>query len=110
MPTQIAYLEILKQSFTLVILLFCSVVSLAFALERWWYFRKSRVDGDRLLAGVQKMLSEGKADQAKAACQKNPAPVSQLVYYGLLHMGRAKADIEELLASKRLEERLKMER
>jgi len=110
MPTQIAYLEILKQSFTLVILLCCSVVSVAFAIERWWYFRKARVDGDRLLAGVQKLLSEGKADQAKAACQRNPAPVSQLVYYGLLHANRAKADIEELLSSKRLEERLKMER
>jgi biopolymer transport protein ExbB len=110
MSENLNFIALFKQSFTLVILFACSVVSVAFAVERWWYFRKARVDGDKLLAGVRKLLEDGKAEQARTACQKNPAPVAQVVYYGLLHAGRPRAELDELLSSKRLEERLKLER
>ncbi|MFA6093889.1 MAG: MotA/TolQ/ExbB proton channel family protein [Elusimicrobiota bacterium] len=104
------FLAIFKDSFTLIILFFCSTISVAFAIERWWFFRKAEVDPDSMLAGVRKLLEGGKADQAQTALQKNPAPVAQVLLYGLLNRGHCKADIEELLATKRLEERLRMER
>ena len=107
---QIQFLEVFKQSFTLVILFFCSVVSVWITVERLWFFRKARADGDRLLAGVHKMLQDGKGDAAAEQCRKNPAAVSQVVYYGLLHRARPRLELDELLASKRLEERLKLER
>ncbi|HBL17858.1 MAG TPA: MotA/TolQ/ExbB proton channel family protein [Elusimicrobia bacterium] len=107
---EIQYLQIFKESFTLVILLFCSVLSVAFTFERLIFFWKSKVDGDRLLAGVSKLLESGKAEEAQAACQKNMAPVSQVVAYGLLHRKRSRLELEELLASKRLEERMRMEK
>ena len=110
MPTNIDFLAIFKESFTLVILFFCSILSIAFTLERWWYFRKAKVDGDSLLAQVRKLLEGGKSKESLASCQNSPAPVAQVVHYGLLHGNRSRLELEELLASKRLEERLKMER
>lgn len=107
---EIHYLEIFKESFTLVILLFCSVVSVALALERLMFFRRAVADGDKLLAHVANLLQAGKGDQALAETKKNPAAVSQVVHYGLLHRGRPRHELEELLASKRLEERLKLEK
>ncbi|TPW20123.1 MAG: biopolymer transport protein [Elusimicrobia bacterium] len=107
---EIHYLEIFKESFTLVILLFCSVVSVALALERLVFFRKAVADGDKLLAHVANLLQAGKNDQALSETKKNPASVSQVVHYGLLHRGRPRHELEELLASKRLEERLKLEK
>ena len=107
---EIHYLEIFKESFTLVILLFCSVVSVALALERMVFFRKAVADGDKLLAHVANLLQAGKNDQALSETKKNPASVSQVVHYGLLHRARPRHELEELLASKRLEERLKLER
>ncbi|HVE13021.1 MAG TPA: MotA/TolQ/ExbB proton channel family protein, partial [Elusimicrobiota bacterium] len=110
MPTQIDFQALLRESFTLIILFFCSVISIAATIERWWFFRKARVNVDHLLAGIRKLLESGKADQAQAACQKSPAPAAQIVYYALTHRNHSRADLEELLATKRLEERLKMER
>ncbi|MDE2293169.1 MAG: MotA/TolQ/ExbB proton channel family protein [Elusimicrobia bacterium] len=107
---QIHIFEIFKESFTLIILFMCSVVSVAFAIERWWFFRKASADGDKLLSGVQKLLQDGKGDTAVDHCRKNPAAVSQVVAYGLLHRSRPRHEIEELLSSKRLEERLKLEK
>ncbi|MFH1724344.1 MAG: MotA/TolQ/ExbB proton channel family protein [Elusimicrobiota bacterium] len=107
---EIGFLEIFKESFTLIILFFCSIISVAFTIERWWFFHKARVDGNKLLLDVGKLLGAGKAEQAVANCRKNPAPISQVVHYGLIHRDRPRGQIEELLASKRLEERLKLEK
>jgi biopolymer transport protein ExbB len=103
-------LNVLKESFTLVILIFCSMLSIAFTIERWWYFRKADVDGDTLLAGVRKLLEAGKIDQAMATLAKNPAPVAQVVHYALANRSHSRSELEDLLATKRLEERTKMER
>src|SRR5579864_9099228 len=110
MGNEIHLLVIFRDSFTLIILAFCSVLSFTFMIERWLYFRKAEVTSDEVLRHVHKLLEDGKADQAQAYAQKNPAAVSQLVHYGLQHASRPRRDLEELLASKRLEERMKAER
>jgi biopolymer transport protein ExbB/TolQ len=109
---EISYADILKDSFTLVILFFCSMLSVAFTIERWIYFRKATREGryDALLTEVRKLLEGGKAEQAMASLARKFSPVPQVILYGLQHRGLDKASLEELLATKRLEERLKMER
>ncbi|MFH2205024.1 MAG: MotA/TolQ/ExbB proton channel family protein [Elusimicrobiota bacterium] len=107
---EIAYLEMFKESFTLVILLFCSILSITFTIERWWFFRKASVDGDKLLANVRKLLEAGKADQAISSTGNDPSPLAQVVSYGLVHRKRSRVELEELLGAKRLMERLRLER
>jgi biopolymer transport protein ExbB len=103
-------LELFKESFTLIIMLFCSVLSVTFALERWWYFRSAQAPADEVLGHVRKSLEGGKADAAAAWCQKHPSAVAQVVHYGLLHAGRSRKDLEELMLSKLKEEKVKLER
>ncbi len=109
MMGNIQYLEMFRDSFTLVILMLCSIVSIAFTLERLWFFWKATINGDKLLANVRKLIEGGKTEQAVALCKKNFAPVAQVVHYGLLHRKRSRLELDELLGSKRLEERLRME-
>jgi biopolymer transport protein ExbB len=104
------FLMMLKDSFTLIILGFCSLISITFMIERWWAIRKAQASGDAILAHVQKLLQDGKSDSAQQYCLKQSASVSQMIHYGLQHAGRPRRDLEELLASKRMEERLKLER
>ncbi|NNN06855.1 MAG: MotA/TolQ/ExbB proton channel family protein [Elusimicrobia bacterium] len=107
----IQILQLFRQSFTLVVMLFLSILSLTFALERWWYFRAASGKADEILGGVRKQLEgSSKADGALAWCQKHPSAVAQVVGYGLLHAGRSRQDLEELMLSKLKEERLKFER
>jgi len=110
MGNEINFLVIFRDSFTLVILLFCSVISFTFMFERWWYFRRADGKGDEILGQVHKLLEQGKGDQAMSYAQKNGSAVAQVIHYGLLHSSRSRRDLEELLASKRLEERMKLEK
>lgn len=109
MPSHINYLEMLRSSFTLVILIGCSILSFTYMVERWLFFRRAEVNVDGVLSHVKKLIDAGQMPQAQAYCQKNPAAVAQVIYYGLLHLSRPRKDIEELLQTKRLEERLKLE-
>lgn len=108
--SEIDYPAIFKESFTLLILFFCSILSVCFALERWLYFRKAQVDGDELLASVRKLLEGGKEKEAQSACLKTASPIANVLHYGLLHRHLSRDELEDLLGTKRMEERLKMER
>jgi len=107
----INYLAVFRDSFTLVILLFCSLLSLTFAFERWLFFRKARQKKiDVFLSHVSGLLKEGKTEKAIEYAAKIDSPVSRLFHYALEHRAMARKDLEELLATKRQEERLNMER
>ncbi len=107
---EIGILELFKESFTLVIMLGLSVLSITFAIERWWYFRTATARAEDILSAVRKALEGGKTDAAAAWCQKHPSAVAQVVHYGLLHAGRSRKDLEELMLTKLKEERMKLER
>ncbi|MDE2039881.1 MAG: MotA/TolQ/ExbB proton channel family protein [Elusimicrobia bacterium] len=106
----INYLVMLRDSLTLVVLLFCSILSFTFMIERWLYFRKADGDGDELLGHVHKLLESGKAEQAAGVVQKHSSAVARVIHYGLLHSARPRRDLEELLVTKQKEERLMLER
>lgn len=110
MGNDINFLVMFRDSFTLIILLCCSVISFTFMIERWWYFRRAEGRGDEILGHIHKLLESGKGDQAVVYAQKNPAAVAQVLHYGLLHSNRSRRDLEELLGTKRAEEKLKLER
>ena len=105
-----AIIAMFRDSFTLLILLFCSLLSITFMIERWLYFRRADGRSDEILGHVHKLLESGKSDQAVAYAQKHPSAVSQVIHYGLLHASRPRRDLQELLETKRLEERLGLER
>ena len=109
MGNEINYLVMFRDSFTLIILLCCSVLSFTFMIERFMYFRKADGKGDEILSHVHKLLEAGKGDQAAGYAQKNPSAVAQVIHYGLLHSGRSRKDLEELLHTKQKEERMKLE-
>lgn len=107
----INYLAIFKDSFTLAILLVCSLMSVTFAFERWWYFRKARQKKiDDFLAHVSAQLKKGEIEKALDYTAKIDSPVGRLFHYALQHREMNRRDLEELLATKRQEERLMMER
>ncbi len=107
----INYLAVLKESFTLIILLCCSVLSITYAFERWWYFRKARQKKvDEFLAHISGMLKKGEIDKALEFTAKIDSPLSRLFHYALEHREMPRRDLEELLATKRQEERLGLEK
>ncbi|MCX5785550.1 MAG: MotA/TolQ/ExbB proton channel family protein [Elusimicrobia bacterium] len=107
----INFLEVFKGSFTLVILFFCSLLSFTFAFERWWVFRKSRPKkAEDLMAHVNGILEKGNVDKALEYTSRIDSPQARIVHYALLNRAMRKKELEELLATKRQEERLELEK
>jgi biopolymer transport protein ExbB/TolQ len=77
--------EILQTGgFTMYILLFCSLVSVAILLERILYYRKlSKTKRSEFMERIRKALSGGNLERAMDICRDTRAPFSSVVHSGL---------------------------
>jgi biopolymer transport protein ExbB/TolQ len=107
---EINILEIFRQSFTLVILLICSMIALAASIERFWYYTKCKVDGNKVMEKMQILIEKGDFNEAIAVCDRIPAPLTNVIKTGLVNRKKPVEQLSELLESKKLEERMKLEK
>ena len=105
----INFLEVFKSSFTLVILLLCSVLAVTAFIERWWYLRKCRLDTSKFMEKIELFIEKNAYDEAITHCDKHPVPLSNVIRIGIINRKKDKADIGELMESKKMEERVKMD-
>lgn len=103
-------MEVIRRSFTMVILVFCSVLALSFAVERWWFFRRIKLDVENFMTIVKKYIEERKFNEALDRCKSTQNPLARLVEVGIMNHQKTKSQLIELMNATRLEERLKMER
>jgi biopolymer transport protein ExbB len=107
---QINILEVLRSSFTLAILLLCSVVSITFSLERWWFFRSIRINADHFLDALRKLLEGSKHAEALKLCEVTPGPVAAVARVAVLNRAKSKSEVAALLNASQIEERVKLEK
>ena len=110
---QINFVEIFTKSFTLWILMGCSIIALTVALERFIYYRKIKFDPKKfleVLESVQKFLKEGKAEEALQKTQNLVGPIPDLVRTAISNRQKSKVELDDLLTAARMEQRLVLER
>ena len=107
---QINILEVLRSSFTLAILLLCSVISITFSLERWWFFRSIRINADHFLDALRKLLEGSKHAEALKLCEVTPGPVAAVARVAVLNRAKSKSEVAALLNASQIEERVKLEK
>lgn len=103
-------LEVFRSSFTLVILLFCSILTLTFAVERWWYYRSIRINHENFMASLRTLLEGSKYPEALKLATSTPGPVAALMRVALTHRTKSKGEVAALLNAHQIEERVKLER
>lgn len=108
MMESINYLEILKSSFTMVILIGCSILSLTITIERWLFFRKIKANMN-LLGQIDHLVSGNKLKDALSICEKQPGPITNVVKAAIVNHQKSKEQVSDLLTAVRLEEKTKME-
>lgn len=91
-------------------LLFASVLAVAVALERLWYFYSTRVDSEDLMDEVKLNLNEGRLLQAVQIAKRARGQVSNLVATGIAYSDLPSDELKERLAEVGREELFKMER
>jgi biopolymer transport protein ExbB len=74
-----------------------SVLALALFLERIWALRREKVIPPAFRGRVRSMVKEGKLSEAEVLCQENASSLANIVGAGLREVGKARAQIKEVV-------------
>ncbi|HUL19930.1 MAG TPA: MotA/TolQ/ExbB proton channel family protein [Thermodesulfobacteriota bacterium] len=97
--------------FTMYILLFCSVLSIAIFLERIIYYRKrSKTKRAEFMTRTAGVLRTGDIEKAMEICKETLTPFSRVVYCGLQHYGHRERVISSAMEREIGSETAKLER
>lgn len=110
MNLEINILEVLRTSFTLWILIFCSVLALGVALERWWFFRKTSVDVKWFTQSLKRLVDNNQYDEAAAFCDNNPSPLARVMKMLVVNRALPRPELDEIADNFTQEERMKAEK
>jgi len=97
--------------FTMYILLFCSILSIAIFLERIIYYRKrSKTKRAEFMMRAANALKTGDIKKAMEICKETLSPFSKVVYSGLQLYGHHKREISNAMEREITIETTKLER
>jgi biopolymer transport protein ExbB len=78
-------------------ILFCSVVALIIIIERFIYFKKIRVDEEKMITRLKITLEKRHFDEALSICENNPSPITNLMKAGIEHRKYEQRIIKEAI-------------
>lgn len=99
-----------KGGIIVVIILLLSVVGAAIIIERLLYFRKIRVDEDKMISRLKETLKKRHFDEAISICENNPSPVTNLMKVGIEHRHYEQSTVKDAIVDAANMEIPKMER
>lgn len=79
------------------IIMFLSVVAAVLIMERLFYFRRIRVDEEKMINRLKATLQKGHFDEALSICENNPSPITNLMKVGIEHRGYSAEAIKETI-------------
>src|SRR5258705_570254 len=104
------WIQAMRTSPVMVIILFCSVLTAGFAIERMLYFWKRRGNPDGLLATALVAVRSGSREDAIRTLSSNPHPMGAVAAEMVRNLGEPEAVSEEKLHIALSEQRLQLER
>jgi hypothetical protein len=99
----ISFLQLLKNSWAIDLLLLFSVLALAVILERLWAYSKLGINEKALLEKVQAAIKKGNIQEASFICKSVNHPLGEILDVGIKNMGLPREDIDDLLNSTLIE-------
>jgi len=88
-----------KGGIIMIIILLLSVVATAIIIERFLFFRRIKVDEEKLISRLKATLLKHHFDEALNICENNPSPISNLMKVGIEHRGYSQNEIKEAIMS-----------
>ena len=106
---ELNFMDTLRSSFTMIILLGCSVVVLTFIFERWLYLKHTKIDSDRFFEKIRKTYNQNGIDAAISVCSNTIAPLAAVVRSGLEESNKNLKASAEMMEAVFMEQRAKLE-
>ncbi|KAA3613870.1 MAG: MotA/TolQ/ExbB proton channel family protein [Calditrichaeota bacterium] len=103
-------LDTLQSSFTMFILLGCSVLALTFIFERWLYLKRSSINADFFFGQFREAFSRGGQDAALNVCNSSITPLAAVIRAGIEDPNATAHASEEMMDATAIDERSKLEK
>jgi len=110
---EINFLEALKSSIVLLILLGCSGIAVTFIFERWIYLKRMTVNSEMFFTQIREAVGRGGLEAAISVCAASMSALASVVRAGLeeWHEGaRGQNGSAEMMSAVATEERGKLEK
>ncbi|MBI2871297.1 MAG: MotA/TolQ/ExbB proton channel family protein [Candidatus Omnitrophica bacterium] len=103
--------EVIQKGGPLMIpILGCSVLAMAFVIERLVHLYRAQIDTQAFLTQIKRVLAKGGGREAVELCNRTPGPVSHILRAGILDREKGKAQIRESIEDAALFEVPRLER
>jgi len=90
-------MELMKLSVVMPMLLFSSLLVVAYSLERFWYYWRAGRINSRFLVEVKRLVRDGKVQEAVDCCDKQRGLVPEIVKAGLNASHLSRIDAEDTM-------------
>jgi len=101
---------LIGSKWVLYLLIFLSVVSIAFMIDRYLFFSRQTRELNPFLDDLAQLLEEREIQQAQELSQFQGGVEGRVALVGLRNLDRERAVLEERLTGAQVEERIRMER
>ena len=92
-----SFMELMKLSVVMPMLLFSSLLVVAYSLERFWYYWRAGRINSRFLVEVKRLVRDGKVQEAVDCCDKQRGLVPEIVKAGLNASHLSRIDAEDTM-------------
>jgi biopolymer transport protein ExbB len=106
----IGFVQLLKNSWAIDLLLVFSVIALAVILERFWTYSRLRIDDKALIEKVQRAIKKGNMQEASFICKSVSHPLGALLEAGIDNKDLPREDIADILDSELIETKIYLEK
>ncbi len=110
MPQLFLKIALLGDSWVLYLLVLASILSVAVMVDRWLAFRAVRGDISALLDALAARLEQHDLSGAESLAEASPTVEARVALEGLRNFPKGPATVEEVMASRWLRERQKLDR
>jgi len=107
---ELNFVDTLQSSFTMIILVGCSIVALTFIFERWLFYKNTAIDADRFFIKLKDAFRNDGIEKAISVCNSSLSPLAAVVKSGLEESGRDAKSVEEMMDAMAIDQRTKLEK
>jgi biopolymer transport protein ExbB len=107
---EINIIDTLRSSFTMIVLIACSVLALTFIFERWLFYKQTNIDADRFFMKIREAFRNEGTERAISVCNSSLSPLAAVVKSGLEETENTVEVAAEMMDAMAIEQRTKLEK
>jgi len=104
------YIQVLRSSWVIVLMIFLSILVVGVSIERWLYFAKTKLDSEKFLAKLKSYIVDGKYKDAIEFCKNSKGTIPVVIKEGLEERKLPREEVAKLMEASQQEQKVNLQR